>query len=903
MTPEQIDKLRTEAEKLEDEAFLQYQAGQFADAIGKINRVLDIRKQVYAPAKHPKGHPDVAATINNLGMLLRSMGQHEKALAQFEKALAMYEKLYPVEEFKDGHASLSTGLANLGQTYAEMGILDRALEYYQKVLAMRRKLYPRDKFPDGHRQLALSLNNIGVAMSLNGQFDKARVYLTEALEMYRRLFSIEKGPEGQMLIASAIYSLSDLESRQGQYSVARQHSEQALAIFRKLYKPTAMSKGHPYLVTAISSHAMNCHRLGDDAGAAPLFDESLTMARKLFPAGNYPEGHEFLAGTLRNSGVFRHAIGDFPSAIALLRESLEMHHRLLEREIAMSSEAEALRFAESRNVEIGQFLTANNADRRNAGDAYHVIWKHKAILSRILERRHAAARAAGASLSVELGRISAIRREADALLHASGIPFAERDRKLALLADQRDHLERTLVKSLPELAFWKERERLGPEDLIRRMDNDAAFIDFCMYFHFQTDPQKGGSRRWDYVRSYCAFVLVPGKPVQLVELGPAKPIDAAIGKFREDIRNEFSSSASEVLRDLIWTPISRRLPGSTKSVYVSPDGELSRVPFAALAGPKAGSVLLEDFAIAMVAHGPFLLDQMRQSSIRPENGQKLLIGGVNYNRPDNNFNKPFRSLPGTTSELKLIESLSGGNVKLLRGNAATTAAVRQQLASANFAHIATHGFFDEEALAEERQREKVALEQWDRVGSLQSVRVGLGRRNPLAFSGLVFAGANQPTPGDSGILSGERIVEMSLEKLRLCLLSACETGLGDIVGGEGVQGLQRAFHLAGCPNVVASLWKVSDAATAALMAKFYHELWGNKKPPIEALREAQLTIYRHPERIPALAGERGKPDQAKTVELKLEPAAPARAGDANAKSKPTTPTKLWAAFVLSGAGK
>ena len=86
-------------------------------------------------------------------------------------------------------------------------------------------------------------------------------------------------------------------------------------------------------------------------------------------------------------------------------------------------------------------------------------------------------------------------------------------------------------------------------------------------------------------------------------------------------------------------------------------------------------------------------------------------------------------------------------------------------------------------------------------------------------------------------------------------------------------------------------------ATAALMAKFYHELWINKKPPIEALREAQLTIYRRPDLIPALAGERGRPDQEKAA--KLGPVAP---GDPAKKPKHAD-TKLWAAFVLSGVGR
>jgi CHAT domain-containing protein len=109
-----------------------------------------------------------------------------------------------------------------------------------------------------------------------------------------------------------------------------------------------------------------------------------------------------------------------------------------------------------------------------------------------------------------------------------------------------------------------------------------------------------------------------------------------------------------------------------------------------------------------------------------------------------------------------------------------------------------------------------------------------------------------------------------------------------------VQGLERAFHAA---NVVASLWKVNDAATAALMAKFYRELWVNKKPPIEALREAQLTIYRRPELIPDLAGERGRP--APEAAAKLGPAVPAKPEE---KAK-TAPAKLWAGFGLSGLGK
>ena len=120
-------------------------------------------------------------------------------------------------------------------------------------------------------------------------------------------------------------------------------------------------------------------------------------------------------------------------------------------------------------------------------------------------------------------------------------------------------------------------------------------------------------------------------------------------------------------------------------------------------------------------------------------------------------------------------------------------------------------------------------------------------------AGLVFAGANLPGTRDRGIITGEALIDRNLSGLELAVLSACETGLGEVAGGEGVFGLQRAFHVAGTRDVIASLWKVPDTATAALMAVFYRHLWEEKLPPLLVLEQAQLTIYKHPERIAELA--------------------------------------------------
>ena len=154
--------------------------------------------------------------------------------------------------------------------------------------------------------------------------------------------------------------------------------------------------------------------------------------------------------------------------------------------------------------------------------------------------------------------------------------------------------------------------------------------------------------------------------------------------------------------------------------------------------------------------------------------------------------------------------------------------------------------------------------------------------NPLLRSGLAMAGANTwlrggspPAEAEDGLLTAEDVSGLDLLDTELAVLSACQTGLGDVRTGEGVFGLQRAFHLGGGRNVIASLWKVDDDATVALMALFYHELWVNERPPLEALRQAQLALYRHPGEARTLARARG-PDFDKTVKRVVQPPPPLR---------------------------
>ena len=149
--------------------------------------------------------------------------------------------------------------------------------------------------------------------------------------------------------------------------------------------------------------------------------------------------------------------------------------------------------------------------------------------------------------------------------------------------------------------------------------------------------------------------------------------------------------------------------------------------------------------------------------------------------------------------------------------------------------------------------------------------------HPDLLSGIVLAGANNPDPEhDDGILTAAEVGELDLRGVQLVVLSACETGLGDLRGGEGMLGLQRAFQVAGAETVIATLWSVEDNTTQKLMERFYDNHWNKEMPTAEALREAQLWVLRG--------------SHLRDADLDDEPAP---------ENKRLAPY-YWAAFVLSG---
>jgi CHAT domain-containing protein len=660
---------------------------------------------------------------------------------------------------------------------------------------------------------------------------------------------------------------------------------------QQLYPEARFPQGHPYLAESLNNLGSTLEDLGDYDKAQPYYEQALAMRQRLYPRARFPQGHPDLAISLSNLGYLLRVTGKPVKALRYTEQALVMDRRLAEYFTALASEGEALSFLRTLPLTRGAYLSAALAAHLPAAATYAKVWASKASLTRLLQRRHQATRLALArseATRLKWKDLLETRRHLGRLLLEPGKDQAARDRELARLTDRKEALERELAGLVPEIERARELDALGPIDLAALLPKGTVFIDLLRYTHFGKEHQR--------TAKYLAFVILPDQIISVVELHNADPIDLAVRAWRLaiDTRKDTPADAARVAK-LVWQPLVKALPPDTATLYLAPDGELARLPWAALPGKQPGTVLLEDLAVAVVPHGPFLLEQLKYSPRYAAAKETVLaLGAVDYGPAQANA---YASLPGTAAEVRQVTGLAGARANVtLEGDRATWTHLKEALPTARYAHLATHGFFNAKTLLEENQRIQQQRKTWEFQLERTTERVGFGVRSPLSYTGLVLAGANQAAEG--AIVTGEALVELPLEGLRLCVLSACQTGLGDLgpVGGEGVQGLQRAFHLAGCPNVVASLWNVNDQATAALMAKFYHGLWHENKTPLEALRQAQLTIYRHPERIARLV-DRAAPDFNDTI--RLAPNLQRTPAGQGARA----PTKLWAAFVLSGVGQ
>ncbi len=357
----------------------------------------------------------------------------------------------------------------------------------------------------------------------------------------------------------------------------------------------------------------------------------------------------------------------------------------------------------------------------------------------------------------------------------------------------------------------------------------------------------------------------------MIELGEAEAIDQLIASFRTFITRDAESRQARhgrpfkpsqntstfdgtALRAALFDPLLPALGGCTR-LFLAPDGDLSRLPFEVLPTDD-GRHLIDEYQISYLGVGRDVLRFGIESTLKSTAPQVYADPDFDLgtHAPVAEENKPlgrqsrdldrskwhFGRLSGTRIEGEQVAAMLGVEANFSQDALETTLKACQ---SPRILHIATHGFFLPD---QKRDPNKELFRTGD--NAWQGRLSGAGLENPLLRSGLALAGANTwlkgetlPAEAEDGILTAEDVSGLDLLATELVVLSACETGLGEVQVGEGVFGLRRAFMLAGAKTLVMSLWKVPDKQTQELMSDFYPRILAGEARA-EALRQAQLAM-------------------------------------------------------------
>jgi CHAT domain-containing protein len=751
--------------------------GRYGEAEPFYQRSLGIKQKALGPE-----HPSTATSLNNLAVFFESQGRYGEAEPLYKRTIAIFEKLLGPE-----HPSTATSLTNLAGLYRSLGRFGEAEILYKRSLGIKEKALGAV-----HPDTAISLNNLAELYQSQGRYAEAE-FLT------RRSLAIDEkalGPEHPST-AISLTNLAALFSDQGRYGEAEPVYKRSLAIREKALNPE-----HPDTANSLHHLAVLYYdKLGRYGEAEPLFRRSLAIREKALG----PE-HPDTANSLINLGLVYLGERNGTAAEPLLQRLNQIQASWLRRELPLQPRDQRSALINQQEVAPAAAFALLDQRPTAAPLALETRLNRQGLLAEI-ERRQALLKGS----SPDTRRLAEQVAGIDRLLASVSLPQAQREP----LRQRRQQLEAQLYRLLPSLKI-DPVSNAQVAAALKAVAPQGLLLEFQRYRPLGKGPKGQGG--WGSPR-YVALLLRPDGTVGSIPLGAAEPIDAAIAEAvaasADPNRQQVAPDRLEAVSQLLLKPLQPELAG-VRDLFVSPDGELNRLPFAALPMAAAkGPTLGESVQLRLLTTGRELV--RLQQPAKTGNASTMIMN-PDFGPPDPSVKNPWQPLESTAREARELAPLLKPHA-VISGRQATTAVVLQ-LNSPRILHIATHGFF----LADEPDK-------------------GQGKQGfeALQRSGLVFAGANQrtPNPADDGYLTAAEATAINLDGTELVTLSACETALGGVQSGEGVYGLQRALAVAGARSTLLSLWKVEDGRTATFLARYYEKLRAGQGRA-EALRKTQI---------------------------------------------------------------
>ncbi|MHC5913510.1 MAG: CHAT domain-containing tetratricopeptide repeat protein [Nostoc sp.] len=813
---------RGEAATLNNIGGVYYSLGEKQEALKYFNQALPITRAV-------EDRTMQATTLNNIGTIYNSLGEKQEALKCYNQAL-------PILRAVGDRTMQATTLNNIGTVYNSLGEKQEALKYYNQALPIFRAVADRG----GE---ATTLNNIGFVYDSLGEKQSALKYYNQALPIRRAVG--DRGGE-----ATTLNNIGLVYSSLGEKQEALKYYNQALPITRAV-----ADRGGE--ATTLNNIGTVYNSLGEKQEALKYFNQALPIRRAVGDRGGEATTLSNMAFVERDRGNLQQAQTHIQAAIEIIEQ---LRTKIASQELRTSYFATVQGYYQ---FYIDLLMQLHKKDPSKGYDALalHMSERSRArVLLELLTEANAKIRtgvnpqllAEEQNLEQQLDARDQLRQE---LLNkkAPTTAIQNLEKEIADLRSQYQELQTKIRTSSPKYAALKYPEPLKLPQIQQQLDSDTLLLQYSL-----------GEER-----SYL-WAVTPNS-INSYELPGREAIETSAGKFKELLRKcqkpgidcqklppeqkakdfqEITQAATE-LSQLILAPVSGKL-GKKRLVIVA-DGVLEEIPFTALSEPNQISQLeksphagksnyqpllvyheivnlpsvtaiathREDLnkrqaapkTLAVLADPVFAVDDDRFTGKPSSLGPELNLDQSTLQKSARNLNRTgWGRLPGTRTEaeqiLKLV--LPSESLQAFDFDANYNLATSSKLKQYRFILFATHGFADP--------------------------------INPES-SGIVLSQINKEgKPNLPSILRLRDIFNLDLGA-DLVVLSACETGLGKDVQGEGLVGLTRGLMYAGAKSAVVSLWQVNDTATSQLMPQFYTAMLQQKASPTTALRQAQLKLW------------------------------------------------------------
>ena len=838
-------------------------------ALGYLTEALEIRRQALGEL-----HPDYAASLNGTGACYWELGDYEKSIEYGEKAAETFLKIVG-----DKHPSYGICLNNMALRAKYLGDYGNAITYLTKASnAFAASL------GEQHPYNAACLNNLALCYHALGNYEKAIEYFSKALDINRTVYG-EIHPD----YARNLDGLANSYRSVGDYGLAIQYHEKALEIRREIFGENNMD----YAASLINL-ALCYEDCGDLEKAIEYQKRGVVCCREALGEHHfdYAECLYILACIYEDYGELEQSFQYFSQALEIRRETVgEFHedyahnliavgsifYRLGERDSTATYFRACSPIASKLVLEAFTYLPQSQRSMFwNKFNTFFTDWLPKVVRFLPEDKPYLCTVYDGALFSkgLLLNAETALRQL-----------ILESDDEDALALYNRLLMERML---LDQQRTQPAADRTMPLDSLETVcetleqelqQKSRAFGDYTKNLTVTWKDVQAALRKEDIAIEfleipvaedttvYGALTLKQGYDApHFIELFDLKDLEALRAKYAGRPHSEGLVIEDGALYDMVWKPLEGELKG-TKNVFFGPSGELYHIAIEYAAGGKRPVIRKKNI---------YRLSSTRQLAVErgvAERSRSAVFGGLKYGASEEVLLADSRKytqrslpedvffhidsldirgaggglmvadLPGTETEALEIDALlrkEGLDNTLRMGEEGTEAAFKDLSGRReNIIHIATHGFYWNGHQAS-RINERLGRSLDDGAGRLQEDA-------SMTRSGLLFTGANNTLRGrenkegvDDGILTAKEIAQMDLRGTDLLVLSACQTGLGE-VSGEGVFGLQRGFKKAGVNTILMSLWEVDDEATSLLMTSFYKAL-AKGLSKADALKAAQKAV-------------------------------------------------------------